>query len=251
MTATGVVTRGDALAAGDPVEEARIRDAYARRGVDARYSWFAPGHQLMAFDAERRTLALLRRCGVTDLSSLDVLEVGCGAGRWIQRLVRWGATPARVAGVDLLPGRVEDARRVCAPGVTLGAASATALPFPDQSFDVVLQATMLTSVLNPGVRAAAAAEMRRVLRPGGFVLWYDFRVNNPRNPDVRGIRRREIAALFPAWRLHLRRATLAPPLARALAPRAWPLAALLTEVPWLCTHYVGVLGPAGIARGGR
>jgi hypothetical protein len=72
-------------------------------------------------------------------------------------------------------------------------------------------------------------------------LWYDLRVNNPRNPDVRRVGREEIAALFPGCRLTLRRVTLAPPLARLLAARAGTLARVLAAVPALRTHHLGVL----------
>ena len=79
---------------------------------------------------------------------------------------------------------------------------------------------MLSSILDDGVRHAIASEMLRVLRPGGAVLWYDIRVDNPDNPDVRRVARDEIEALFPGCRVALTRATLAPPLTRLLAPRA-------------------------------
>jgi len=34
-----------------------------------------------------------------------------------------------------------------------------------------------------------AGEMLRVLKPSGFILWYDYHMNNPKNPDVRGLRK--------------------------------------------------------------
>jgi hypothetical protein len=68
-------------------------------------------------------------------------------------------------------------------------------------------------------------------------------MDNPRNRDVRGIRRREIAALFPDCRLELRRVTLAPPVARWLAPRAPLFVRLLGAIPLLRTHYLGALRP--------
>ncbi|MGZ7259737.1 hypothetical protein ACXWO8_09385, partial [Streptococcus pyogenes] len=74
--------------------------------------------------------------------------------------------------------------------------------------------------------------MWRWLKPGGAVVWYDFTVDNPRNPDVRGVPLSRVRALFPQGRLTARRVTLAPPLARAL-PAAY---ALLNIIPWLRTH---------------
>jgi hypothetical protein len=73
-------------------------------------------------------------------------------------------------------------------------------------------------------------------KPGGGVLWYDLAVNNPWNPDVRGVARARIAALFPYGRLTARRVTLAPPLARAAARVHPALYAALDAVPWLHSH---------------
>ena len=75
----------------------------------------------------------------------------------------------------------------------------------------------------------------RWLRPGGAVLWYDFTVNNPRNPDVRGVPLPRVRNLFPQGRPRHRRLTLAPPLARAVTrihPGLYPVHAL----PVLRTH---------------
>ena len=84
--------------------------------------------------------------------------------------------------------------------------------------------------------ATLAAAMWRWLAPGGAVLWYDFTVNNPRNPDVRGVPLAEVRTLFPKGRITARRVTLAPPLARAVCrihPRLYPL---LNAMPLLRTH---------------
>lgn len=222
-------------------EEARLRGAYARRAPGDRYALSNPAQLFLLQERERATLALLRRHGLLPLGERRLLEVGCGGGQWLRDLVRWGAEPSRLCGVDLLPERVAESRRLCAPAVGLARASGTSLPFPDRRFDLVLQSTVFTSLLDPDVRRAVAREMLRVLRPGGAVIWYDYHVNNPRNPDVRRVGRGEIAALFPGCRLELERVTLAPPLARLLAGRAWTLCQALAAVPWLRTHYLGLV----------
>jgi len=79
-----------------------------------------------------------------------------------------------------------------------------------------------------------------VLGPGGVVLWYDFTLN-PRNRDTRGINRDELRVLFPGLRPRIRRVTLAPPLARLIAPRSWLAAELLERVPVLRTHLLATL----------
>jgi ubiquinone/menaquinone biosynthesis C-methylase UbiE len=86
-----------------------------------------------------------------------------------------------------------------------------------------------------------AKEMLRVLKPLGIILWYDFHMNNPRNPDVRGVKKKEIYELFPDCDIRLKRVTLAPPLARAIAPYSWLACYILEKIPLLRTHYLGVI----------
>jgi hypothetical protein len=55
------------------------------------------------------------------------------------------------------------------------------------------------------------------------------------------VKKGEIYQLFPGCHIQLQRITLAPPLVRALAPHSWLACYLLGKIPWLCTHYLGVI----------
>ena len=116
-----------------------------------------------------------------------------------------------------------------------------AITWPDQSFDLVTQFTVFTSILDPALKRAIAREMLRVLRPTGAILWFDFRVGNPRNSQVRGVPAAEIRSLFAGCRIDLVPVLLAPPLARLVAGWSRPLAELLHAVPLLRTHYAGLI----------
>lgn len=225
-------------------DAAHVRAMYAQRQADdPRYSCFSPGHLYMIHERERRVLALLRRCGAAALSGKRILEIGCGSGSGIRDVIRWGARPEDVTGVDLLQDRIEAARRLCPSDVRLHCANAAQLPFRRGSFDLVFQSTVFSSLLDPRLRRQVAAEMTRVLEPGGLIVWYDFHVDNPWNPDVRGVRRRELRELFPGCTLEVHRLTLAPPLLRRLARHSWIACDVLSAFPWLCTHHL-----AGIRR---
>lgn len=222
-------------------EERRIESAYARRAVlDSRYAWTNPGHLFLVQELER---AVLRRIGSEhwQLARERILEVGCGNGFWLRQLCVWGATPNSLVGIDLLPDRIALARKLCPPEMELRAGNATMLPDADGTFDRVLQFTTFTSIKSPTLKSALAAEMLRVLAPGGSILWYDFFRNNPRNPDVRGIGRAELQSLFPGCEFTVERVTLAPPIARALAPVSWTLALVLGALHPLRTHYLATI----------
>jgi SAM-dependent methyltransferase len=222
-------------------EELRIQAAYARRQDEARYSWFNPGHLFSVQDRERRVLGLLRELGFAALETKEIFEIGCGTGFWLRDFIKWGAQPTNLSGVDLLPDRMAKARALCPEGVKIQCGSAAKLAYPDETFDIVLQSTVFTSVLNDDIKRQMAAEMIRVVKGKGLILWYDYHVNNPWNPDVQGVKKAEIHRLFHGCQIDLRRITLAPPLVRFLAPYSWLVCHLLTAIPLLCTHYLGVI----------
>jgi ubiquinone/menaquinone biosynthesis C-methylase UbiE len=223
------------------LEVTRIRAAYVKRQGDLRYSWFSPGHLFMVQERERHLLAVLARHACAPLNAKKILEVGCGTGYWLREFVKWGARPEHIVGIDLLADRVAEARRLCPETVEIRCGSAAALSFPDKTFDLVLQSTVFTSILDFEMKRQIASEMLRVLKQDGLILWYDYHVNNPQNSDVRGVKKGEIHQLFLGCRIVLHRTTLAPPLGRLIAPHSWLACYLLEKVPFLCTHYLGVI----------
>ena len=215
----------------------RTRDANATVSPH-RYSETNPRALIFQRELESRILELLSAKSIGPLAAARVLDVGCGEGRWLRRFVQWGASPENLAGVDLLPERIAAAREACPCAVRLVCINAGELPFADQSFDVVASMTVFSSILASGLRDAVAAEMLRVLRPGGVVLWYDFFVNNPANPDVRGVGKAEIRRLFSGCDVELARITVATPVGRAVAPVPFVYSAL-AQCRIFCTHYLG------------
>jgi SAM-dependent methyltransferase len=225
-------------------EEARVKAVYQRLATPqnaGRYTYFDPANLLLIHNLEWQVLRLFHRQGILSLAAAQILEIGCGSGFWLRQFVQWGAAPENLTGIDVLADCVADARHRCPETVQVSCANAAALAFPNATFDIVLQSTVFSSILDDGIASEVAREMMRVLKPDGFVLWYDLCMDNPRNPDVRGIGRRDVHHLFPGCRVELKRITLAPPLARMLAPYSISLCRLLRAVPLLCTHYLGTI----------
>ncbi len=222
---------------------ARITTEYQRRDCEIPldfYSWAKPANLLMHQQTLRSCIGMLRRASLFPLDGLRVADIGCGAGTWLLEFVQWGADPNMLAGIDLMPGRLDRARQRI-PQSDLRVGSASELPWPDEHFDLVSQFLVFTSILDQSRRQAVANEMVRVLKSGGSILWFDFRVDNPNNPEVKALRRKEIKALFPGCSVELAPALLAPPLSRLLAARSWALAEALHVLPFLRTHYVGLI----------
>ena len=209
---------------------------YARRGAPERYSFLQPDVWQSVQERQRAMLGYFVRAGWTLLSDKRAVEVGCGAGGNLLELLRLGFMPEHLCGIELLPERAAQARHALPAALRVIEGDASGAPIEAGSQHLVLQSTVFSSLLDTTTRTALAAAMWRWLAPGGAVLWYDFTVNNPRNPDVRGVPLAEVRALFAQARIHTRRVTLAPPLARAacrLSPRLYPL---LNAVPLLRTH---------------
>jgi SAM-dependent methyltransferase len=225
-------------------EAARVRAAYARRaerGLDARYDYWTPANLYIYQSRERALLRALWQANTLPLEGRRVLDVGCGDGGVLRELLRYGATPDCLHGIDLLEERVQRARAKT-QGAHIDAGDAQALTFDDASFDLVLAFTLLSSVLADDVRQRIATQMARVTRPGGLIVLYDFRLN-PTNRDVRPLKRDDVRSLFPDHRIEFQNACLAPPIVRLLAPvPGGRLACTALEVlPFLQTHYIAAI----------
>jgi ubiquinone/menaquinone biosynthesis C-methylase UbiE len=222
-------------------ELARIIDEYHRRGtapaLSHRYHRDNADTRLNEQGLHRALRTTFARHGMASLAGTRVLDVGCGSGGWLRRLVEiYGAAEERCTGIDLLEERVQAARATL-PLAEWHSGSAHALPLASDAYDLVLSFTVFSSILDDALCAAIAGEMWRVLRPSGFILWYDYTYDNPSNRAVRGMPLSRVRAFFPEGIIgDVQRITLAPPLARRIAPRAYWLAAALERSKALNTH---------------
>lgn len=220
-------------------EPEAVAHRYARRLQHTppdRYSLLQPDVWQSVQERQRVLLSLFRQHGIHDLAQLRLAEVGCGAGGNLLEMLRLGFAPQHLHGLELLPERHAQARHVLPAAVCLTLCEASTAPVPDSSLDMVLQSTVFSSLLDDAFQKQLAQTMWRWLKPGGAVIWYDFTVNNPRNPDVRGVPLRRVRELFPLGCLQHRRVTLAPPLARAVCSVHPGLYRVFNTLPVLRTH---------------
>ena len=223
--------------------EAELISEYERRDRTVSESLYAqhnPGYLLMSQARERVSLRLLSEAGAFPQAGSPCLEVGYGRLGALGTLMSWGLRESDLHGIEMDPRRASVAQAALA-GADLRVGDARSMPWADDTFALVVTWTVFSSILDQAARAAVAAEIVRVLKPGGALLYYDFSWNNPRNPHVRGVSAGEVRRLFTGLDGSIRSVTLAPPLARIVAPRSWLVATALDCVPFLRSHRAAVL----------
>ena len=157
-----------------------------RHPIFARlYAWMSPR-------AEANGVAELRRETLDGLNG-TVLELGAGNGL---NFAHYPTTVSEVVAIepeDYLRQRAQDAAIAAPVPVTLTDAVAGQLPFPDGGFDAAVASLVLCSVPD---QATALAELRRVLRPGGELRFFEH--VRPRDPRTAKLwQRADDSGIYP------------------------------------------------------
>ena len=110
-------------------------------------------------------------------TGISVLDVGCGNGRLLNFLVKYGI---KYVGIDVSEKLVQIAKKIADEKITSSISSysflkapATELPFANQSFDIVFAVASLYHIPSHKLRNQSVKEIARVLKPGGiFIMTY-------------------------------------------------------------------------------
>lgn len=148
-------------------------DGYLSRASADRYD-----HQVEVLfgggaAAMRRQALVPLKAALAGQRGARLLDVACGTGQFL-RQVKTNYPRLQVTGLDLSPHYLEVARLGLQPWsrVSLVHAAAEAMPFADARFDVVT-CIYLFHELPRQVRRAVVGEIRRVLKPGGTLIFVD------------------------------------------------------------------------------
>jgi SAM-dependent methyltransferase len=224
----------------DSRKEAELVAArYERRSQQNRSSLYNPLDPAVYMTVQERERALIRwiaAAGMSPVGTKSVLEIGCGSGSNLLTLMHLGFSPERMVANELLPDRAREARLRLPQAIHVVQGDALECDLGGERFDVVLQSTVFSSLLDDGFQQRLADRMWSLVQPGGGVLWYDFIYNNPSNPDVRGVSVSRIRTLFPNGNLTMWRVTLAPPISRRVTRIRPSLYAVFNALPFLRTH---------------
>ena len=138
-------------------------------GVSSRELYRAAAR---SYDAELNPVLALEQRYLTlllpPMDQLDVLDLGCGTGRWLAELAT--RSPQSLIGVDLSPEMLGQARQKTSSAAYLVLADSGTLPFPRASADLVLCSFLASYVTD---LTTFVEQVRRVLRPGGIVFVTD------------------------------------------------------------------------------
>jgi ubiquinone/menaquinone biosynthesis C-methylase UbiE len=133
------------------------------------HRWFAAVYDRLNARAERGPLGRARRELLSKITG-DVIEIGAGTGANFEHY----ADAARVAALEPDPHMLRRAeqrlRTLGRDNISVQLAPAETLPVPDASFDIAVSTLVLCTVDDP---ARAVTEIRRVLRPGGRLVFIE------------------------------------------------------------------------------
>ena len=139
---------------------------------------FAGAEHAFYLEAKARVLLELARRELGDPARIHALDVGSGPGSLHPYLAEIGALEA----VDVSQALVERAA-AANPAVSYQPYDGRTLPFPGAGFDLAFVVNVFHHV-DPPDRAGLAAELARVVRPGGIVAVFE---HNPLNPLTRRV----------------------------------------------------------------
>jgi SAM-dependent methyltransferase len=222
-------------------EVQQVKERYARRQkqewAKSRYNPLNHDVYLSQQEKQRALISLLKQGGMaSNVDNVSVLEIGCGYGNNLRELIQLGFNPNQIVGNELLEDRVQGARSNLPAATQVLWGDALDIDFPPESFDLVYQSTVFSSLLDLKFQDRLAERMWDLVKPGGAVLWYDMIFDNPSNPDVKGISLTRIKELFPQSKIIMRRITLAPPISRRIVKISPVLHSYFNAIPWLRTH---------------
>ncbi len=198
MLRSGVDTNAMAPSVDDGIAFCRrLFDWSVTQSSDASVALYSLGNPEILAAATLEIVALLQRWGITR-PDRDLLEIGCGTGRFEQAL---SPRVRSICGIDVSTGMIAAARARCAGlvNVTLDECSGRDLAaFGDRAFDAVFAVDSFAYLVQSGMPLVEChfAEAQRVLRPGGDLVILEFSYRGSIEADRADVARLAAASEF-------------------------------------------------------
>ncbi len=197
-----------------------IQELNARRivekGADRDDLLLNPGLLFQHLANQRAICEALRPvASLCSIRNATVLDVGCGDGASLLHLMELGFSAQMMHGIDIRPSVIERGRRRF-PACSMVVADACNIPYPDATFDLVIESTMFVQeVTKTTIRESIAREMARVTKPGAFLLIVDWRYGTR---GYQAVTRRSLRSLYPCCDIvRSVGGALIPPVGRAVS----------------------------------
>jgi len=207
-----------------------------RDKLSHRYNILNPSIYKSEQEKERSLINWINKCEITPLAERKILEIGCGSGTNLLQFIRFGFEPKNIFANELIEERIEKAKRNLPSDITFLPGNILDQGIKDESFDIVFQSMVFSSILDESFRKTLAQRMWKWVKKGGGVLWYDFIYNNPQNKDVRKVTFSEVRKLFPDGEITKWKITLAPPISRIVTRLHPQMYDYFNMLPFLRTH---------------
>ena len=210
------------MATVETVREKRMQDWFARyyttKGDDRNDPLRNPGVLFQNLAFEKSVVQALRQVE-GDKRSWKILDVGCGAGFSLLRLLTYGLEPERLHGIEISESLVARGRKRF-PALNLTHGDASRMDYEPDSFDLAMESTMFIQLTDESIAQAIAHEMLRVVKPNGCIMLTDWRYSFGHR-EYRAVSASRIARLFGVGTrtsvVCRTRGALIPPLGRALS----------------------------------
>ncbi len=200
-------------------EKELIKQRYEKRDFlrteqHSRYSPISPCNYISACEKYALLAQTLGLIFKDDFRSKKYLDIGCGNGGNLTILNSMGVEPNCLYGNDIMPNRIEEAKKRLPTLAHLDCNNFLEIPYQENFFDCIFLYTVLSSILDLDFQKALIQKAKSLLKPGGVIIIYDFIYNNPANPDVRRIDIGFLKKTFIPLSYSIKKATIIPPIAR-------------------------------------
>jgi len=216
-----------------------IKEVYRSRDINLSHGAQSVYNILDGSQRQAMILKMLRKNGVTSLSNQKVVDFGCGTAARLRNFLDLGAKPENLYGIDLSDKRIQYAKYLH-PNFHFSKGDASQTEFESNFFDIVVNSTMFSSILSDSLSMKISSEIKRVVKNDGIIIWYDLRVNNPWNKNVRGYTKSMILSHFKDCSVELKSITVVPLITKKFnIPIV--IFKLLQYIPIFHTHYIAII----------
>ena len=215
----------------------KIYNSYLQnKKITEKWSNKNNGNRIISDQRRSLTIKLLDEKKI-NLDEIKILDLGCASGNLISLLISLGAKSKNIYGIDIRSSSIKNAKKRY-PQIKFDLMDARELKYDKNTFDCIFIFTLLSSVLDQVNRKKIIDDAIRVLKPSGFIIYYDLKYNNPFNKNVIGIKQKELRNLFPGMKIKYKILTLIPLIARRLGKATNYLYPLLSKISFLNSHYI-------------